>query len=39
VNAQRALKADVSLATKMGLAMFPPAEAALIAAVVERDLP
>jgi NitT/TauT family transport system substrate-binding protein len=39
VNVQRALKADVGLATKVGHAMFPPAEAALIAAVVERDLP
>jgi NitT/TauT family transport system substrate-binding protein len=39
VNVQRALKADVSLAAKVGRAMFPPAEAALIAAVVERDLP
>ena len=39
VNVQRALKADVGLATKVGQAMFPPAEAALIAAVVERDLP
>jgi ABC-type nitrate/sulfonate/bicarbonate transport system substrate-binding protein len=39
VKVQRALKADVGLATKVGDAMFPPAEAALIAAVVERDLP
>ncbi len=39
VKVQRALKADVGLATKVGEAMFPPAEAALIAAVVERDLP
>src|ERR1700736_1662256 len=39
VNVQRALKADVSLATKVGRAIFPPAEAELIAAVVERDLP
>ena len=37
--AQRALKADVGLATKVGRALFPPAEAELIAAVVERDLP
>ena len=34
-----ALKADVSLATKVGRALFPPQEAALIADVVERDLP
>lgn len=39
VDAQRALKADVTLATKVGRALFPPAEAALIAAVVARDLP
>jgi NitT/TauT family transport system substrate-binding protein len=39
VQAQRALKADVSLATKVGQALFPPHEAALIAGVVERDLP
>ena len=39
VSAQRALKADVSLATKVGRALFPPHEAALIADVVERDLP
>jgi ABC-type nitrate/sulfonate/bicarbonate transport system substrate-binding protein len=39
VDAQRMLKADVSLATKVGRALFPPAEAALIAAVVARDLP
>jgi ABC-type nitrate/sulfonate/bicarbonate transport system substrate-binding protein len=39
VDAQRALKADVSLATKVGRALFPPAEAAVIATVVARDLP
>ncbi len=39
VNAQRALKEDVGLATKVGRALFPPAEAKAIAAVVERDLP
>jgi len=39
VSAQRALKADVALATKVGRALFPPAEAETIAAVVERDLP
>jgi hypothetical protein len=37
--AQRALKADVSLATTVGRALFPPTEAALIADVVARDLP
>ena len=39
VNAQRALKSDVGLATKVGRALFPRAEAELIAGVVERDLP
>jgi ABC-type nitrate/sulfonate/bicarbonate transport system substrate-binding protein len=39
VDVQRALKADVSLATKVGRALFPPAEAELIAEVVARDLP
>jgi NitT/TauT family transport system substrate-binding protein len=37
--AQRALKADVSLAATVGRALFPPAEAALIVDVVARDLP
>ena len=37
--AQRALKADVRLATTVGHALFPPAEAELIAEVVARDLP
>jgi hypothetical protein len=27
VNAQRALKSDIGLATKVGRALFPPAEA------------
>ena len=39
VKAQRALKDDVGLATKVGQALFPPPEAALIAHVVARDLP
>lgn len=39
VNAQRALKSDIGLATKVGRALFPPAEAELIAGVVARDLP
>jgi len=39
VNAQRTLKADIGLATKVGRALFPPAEAELIAGVVARDLP
>ena len=39
VAAQRALVADVSLATKVGQKLFPPLEASRIADVVERDLP
>ena len=39
VATQQALISDVSLATKAGNAIFPPNEAALIAGIVERDLP
>jgi NitT/TauT family transport system substrate-binding protein len=39
VDAQCALKADVTLAAQVGRAVFPPAEAELIVATVERDLP
>lgn len=39
VGVQHALKNDVSLAGRVGQALFPPAEAERIAAVVERDLP
>ncbi len=39
MNAHRALKADVSLATEVGLKRFPASEAALIADLVGRDLP
>jgi NitT/TauT family transport system substrate-binding protein len=39
VATQRALIDDVSLATKAGRALFPPAEAELIAGIVQRDLP
>jgi NitT/TauT family transport system substrate-binding protein len=39
VKTQQALKADISLATKVGRALFPAAEADLIADVVQRDLP
>jgi NitT/TauT family transport system substrate-binding protein len=39
VKTQQALKADVTLATKVGKKYFPEAEADLIADVVERDLP
>jgi len=38
VNVQKALKADISLATEVGRKSFPEAETALIAQVVERDL-
>ncbi len=34
-----ALKADVSLATVVGAKVFPPDQAALIAGLIERDLP
>jgi len=34
-----ALKADVSLATKIGRKLFPPDEAELIAELIRRDLP
>jgi ABC-type nitrate/sulfonate/bicarbonate transport system substrate-binding protein len=36
---QAALKADASLATKVGRKLFPPAEAELIADLVRQDLP
>ena len=39
VQTQRALKADVGLATEVGRALFPAADAEMIAEVVERDLP
>ena len=39
VKTQQALKADVSLATKVGRKLFPASEAELIADIVERDLP
>lgn len=39
VKTQQALKADLSLATKVGRKLFPAEEAELIADVVERDLP
>jgi len=39
VKTQHALKADVSLATKVGQKWFPELEASLIADVVARDLP
>ena len=39
VSVQKAIKRDVSLATEVGRKSFPEAETALIAQVVERDLP
>ena len=39
MDAQAALKADVGVATAIGRALFPPAEADMIAELVERDLP
>lgn len=39
VRTQKALRADIGLATKVGEALFPASEAALIADVVARDLP
>jgi NitT/TauT family transport system substrate-binding protein len=39
VATQRALINDVSLAAKAGRALFPAAEAELIAGIVQRDLP
>jgi ABC-type nitrate/sulfonate/bicarbonate transport system substrate-binding protein len=36
---QRALRQDVSRATAVGRRLFPPGEAALIAELIERDLP
>jgi ABC-type nitrate/sulfonate/bicarbonate transport system substrate-binding protein len=39
IKTQKALKSDLSLATKVGEKLFPPTEASLIADVVARDLP
>lgn len=39
VKTQAALKADVARATDVGNRLFPPSEAALIAALIRRDLP
>ena len=39
VKTQKALKDDVSLATKVGQKLFPAYEASLIAELVQRDLP
>ena len=39
VNTQRALRADPSLATRVGKELFPPDEAELIAGLIERDAP
>jgi ABC-type nitrate/sulfonate/bicarbonate transport system substrate-binding protein len=39
VKAQKALKADPSLATQVGRRLFPPAEAEIIAELIKRDAP
>lgn len=39
VRAQKALKENPSRATEVGRRLFPPTEAALIATIIERDLP
>jgi ABC-type nitrate/sulfonate/bicarbonate transport system substrate-binding protein len=39
VTTHRALKGDLSLATKVGRALFPQQEAELIAELIRRDLP
>ncbi len=39
MKAQQALKRDPGLATRLGEVLFLPAEAALIADVITRDLP
>jgi len=39
IDAQQAIKTDVTLAREVGEKLFPPAEAALITDVVTRDLP
>jgi ABC-type nitrate/sulfonate/bicarbonate transport system substrate-binding protein len=39
VNTQRALREDVTLATRVGEKLFPPEQAALIAELIRRDLP
>ena len=39
VNTQAALKGSVALAGEVGRELFPPAEAALIAELIRRDLP
>jgi len=39
VQAQRALRAEPSLATQIGNRLFPPDEAALIAGLIARDAP
>lgn len=39
VNTHKALRADYTLATKVGRALFPASEAELIAELIRRDLP
>ena len=39
IKAQQALRADLSRATEVGIKIFPPTEAGIIAQLIERDLP
>ncbi len=39
INAQKALRSDPSRATEVGIKVFPPAEAGIIARLIKRDLP
>jgi ABC-type nitrate/sulfonate/bicarbonate transport system substrate-binding protein len=39
VGVQRAFRADISLATKVGRKLFPPLQAEMIAELIARDLP
>ena len=39
IKAQKALRADTSRATEVGIKVFPPTEAGIIAKLIKRDLP
>ncbi|TAK08606.1 ABC transporter substrate-binding protein [bacterium] len=39
IKAQKALRADISRATEVGIKVFPPTEAGIIAKLIKRDLP
>lgn len=39
IKAQKALRADSSRATEVGIKVFPPTEAGIIAKLIKRDLP